>query len=204
MSSNRWKKNVNANFDHLKKKKAFLLRGNVLLCVFLPTALKRKKALIWQSNRWSLGSVPSCIHTPYVSSVITFRSLFRAQWQRDWVGRGLTTVSVSHRQAENMQTPSALIETTDPSAIVWLSSLYQFRTQEPCWPEILKEDRSKHLNLGFKCVQPDKNVTCCGYIAKNLFSCMFVLHDINDIYCYALLQLYKQNFLKENSIGELV
>lgn len=112
----------------------FKLRGNVLCFRFKQCGVflfkKTKKlhlALIWQSNRWSLGSVLCCIHTPYVSSVITFRSLFGAQWQRDWVGHGLTTVSVSHRQGENMQTPSPLTG-QNLCAIVWPSSVSQIRT----------------------------------------------------------------------------
>lgn len=83
--------------------------------------------VIWQSNRWSLGSVVCLIHTPCVSSVITFRSLFRAQCQRDWAGHSLTTVSVSHRLGEDIH-PQCRIY-VPLCGLVWFTKLGRW------WPD---------------------------------------------------------------------
>lgn len=45
----------------------------------------------------------SLLHPHTVSAVITFRSLFGAQWQRDWVGHSLTLVSASCRLREETE-----------------------------------------------------------------------------------------------------
>lgn len=62
--------------------------------------------VIWQSDRWSLGCVLGCIHTlcvicHYIQVIVW------SQWQRDWVGHSLTTVSASYRLSEETRISSS-------------------------------------------------------------------------------------------------
>lgn len=133
-------------------------------------------------------------HTPYVSSVITFRSLFGAQWQRDWVGHSLTTVSVSHRQGREY----ADTLNTHREESVCHCGLVQFpKLGLRCCPEILNTvDHSVFSALAFFVCYNNQSVdTVILYVC--LLSCMFFQHIIYDVYSVAL-QPYKQNFLPGN------
>lgn len=109
-------------------------------------------------------------HTPYVSSVITFRSLFGAQWQRDWVGHSLTTVSVSHRQGREY----ADTLNTHREESVCHCGLVQFpKLGLRCCPEILNTvDHSVFSALAFFVCYNNQSVdTVILYVC--LLSCMF-------------------------------
>lgn len=159
----------------------FKLSGMSLL-LFLKKKRKKKDhlPLVLPGNRWSLGCALCFIRTPYVSSVITFRSLFGAQWQRDWVGHSLTTVSVSHRRRERI-----CPEHSEARICVPLCGRAQFsKLWLRCVPEIFSRI---YNNIFLIWLFQFCQLTCVyHYIVCCLLSCVLFLHNISDVYSATL------------------